>query len=302
MLRRHNLNSLAILDALLRYRNVTRAGNELGLSQSATSHALKQLREQFGDPLLVRVGRHMMLTHRAQALVEPLSQALGIVDTLLETREFDPAKAVRSFKIGTADYIGSLILPALMRELSVEAPNVVVHVDWVDRDVGPRLRAGELDLAIVPHAPKAGELHGLRLFTDELVVVAARDNCAVHDGLTVEELEALPFASFGRAQAELPNFTERQLLENNVKPRRRLVVPDFMLLCSIVSQTNYVTVLHGRFAEAMSEAMPIKFVPIPFEAESAKIVAYWGHQVHQDPGHRWFRSLVVRCCQDIPGG
>src|SRR5262245_13388039 len=49
-----DLNLLVALKALLGERHVTRAARELGLSQSATSHALARLRELFGDPLLVR--------------------------------------------------------------------------------------------------------------------------------------------------------------------------------------------------------------------------------------------------------
>ena len=48
-LRKYDLNLLTILDALLRHRNVTQAGQELGLTQSATSHALLRLREQFDE-------------------------------------------------------------------------------------------------------------------------------------------------------------------------------------------------------------------------------------------------------------
>ena len=51
-----NLNLLPVLDALLAERNVSRAGARVGLSQPAVSNALAQLREYFGDPLLVRKG------------------------------------------------------------------------------------------------------------------------------------------------------------------------------------------------------------------------------------------------------
>ncbi|MBC8074302.1 MAG: LysR family transcriptional regulator, partial [Deltaproteobacteria bacterium] len=53
-LARHDLSGLVLLDALLRTRSVTRTARELGMSPSATSHALARLRRAFGDPLLVR--------------------------------------------------------------------------------------------------------------------------------------------------------------------------------------------------------------------------------------------------------
>ena len=53
-LRAIDLNLLPVLDALLRHRNATRAGDEVGLSQPAMSRALGRLRALLGDPLLVR--------------------------------------------------------------------------------------------------------------------------------------------------------------------------------------------------------------------------------------------------------
>lgn len=58
-LRRDDLNLLPLLDALLRHRNVTRAGQGLGLSQSATTHALTRVSDLLNDPILVQSGSKM---------------------------------------------------------------------------------------------------------------------------------------------------------------------------------------------------------------------------------------------------
>ena len=63
-----DLNLLLVLHALLLECNVTRAGERICLSQSATSHALGRLREVFDDPLLVRSTNNMVPTLRAQKL------------------------------------------------------------------------------------------------------------------------------------------------------------------------------------------------------------------------------------------
>ena len=75
-LRGIDTNLVVALRALLSHRNVTRAGRELGRSQSAMSHALGQLRAHFDDPLLVPVGRELILTDRAKTLVEPVADAV----------------------------------------------------------------------------------------------------------------------------------------------------------------------------------------------------------------------------------
>src|SRR5687768_10944939 len=71
-----DLNLLVVLRALLSERHVTRAAALVGLSQSATSHALARLRELYGDELLVRKGRGLVLTPRALALLPELERGL----------------------------------------------------------------------------------------------------------------------------------------------------------------------------------------------------------------------------------
>ena len=62
---RVDLNLLVYLDALLKERNVTKAANQLGLSQPAMSNGLRRLREVFEDPLLIRTSDGMTPTERA---------------------------------------------------------------------------------------------------------------------------------------------------------------------------------------------------------------------------------------------
>ncbi|NUO77033.1 MAG: LysR family transcriptional regulator, partial [Lysobacter sp.] len=78
-LRRLDLNLLVTLDALLAEHNVTRAAQRLNFSQPAVSVHLAKLREVFGDPLLLPGPRGMRPTARADALREPLRQALEAV-------------------------------------------------------------------------------------------------------------------------------------------------------------------------------------------------------------------------------
>ncbi|HVV92743.1 MAG TPA: LysR family transcriptional regulator, partial [Hyphomicrobiales bacterium] len=90
-LRSVDLNLLVVLDALLTERNVSRAGRRIGLSQPAVSAALGRLRALFGDPLLVRAGRGLVLTRGAEDLIGPVREILAHIEqTLVERPRFDP--------------------------------------------------------------------------------------------------------------------------------------------------------------------------------------------------------------------
>src|SRR5688500_3734034 len=119
-----DMNLLVALDALLREASVGRAAERLGLSQPATSHALKRLRALMGDPLLVRSGMRMELTPRAEALREPLAAALAQVEALFAEEAFDPARSRRRFVAMMPDMVTSVILPELIARIAAEAPHV----------------------------------------------------------------------------------------------------------------------------------------------------------------------------------
>src|SRR4051812_11588011 len=118
-----DLNLLVALDALLSERNVTRAGERVGLSQPAMSSALSRLRRLFQDELLVREGRVYELTLLAQELRDPLQNILEMIDQTIEKKPaFDPAVDKRTFTIVASDHMAFLVLQPLVRRLTMEAP------------------------------------------------------------------------------------------------------------------------------------------------------------------------------------
>src|SRR5579872_3042006 len=91
-----NLNLLLALDGLLNDRSVSAAAKRVRVTPSAMSHSLAELRGLLDDPLLVRAGRGMILTPRAEALVGPLRTVLKDVERLLRGGAvFDPGTATR---------------------------------------------------------------------------------------------------------------------------------------------------------------------------------------------------------------
>src|SRR5438477_3921240 len=102
-----DLNLLTALDALLEENNVTRASRRLGVTQPATSHALRRLRELFGDPLLVRTPAGMQPTPRARELRPAVRAALAAAEAVLQAAPaFDPATADRTFVATIPDQAG----------------------------------------------------------------------------------------------------------------------------------------------------------------------------------------------------
>src|SRR5690349_12017548 len=146
-----DLNLLVALDALLDERSVTRAARRVGLTQPGMSNTLRRLRALFDDPLLVRQGAVLVLTPRAELLVQPVREALALIHTALEEQpRFDPARDSRSFTVSCSDYSVLMLIRPLVRVLATEAPAVAIEVLPRLLDPEASLSAGEVDLVIEP--------------------------------------------------------------------------------------------------------------------------------------------------------
>ncbi|MBL8630983.1 MAG: LysR family transcriptional regulator, partial [Rhodospirillaceae bacterium] len=144
-----DLNLLVALEALLQEQNVTAAADRVCLSQSAMSGVLNRLRDYFGDELLVKVGRQMALTPRAQTLVEPVRNALLIIkNTIATAPEFIPAEAQRKFTLSTSDYFLDINLSGVMRRLGKEAPGVSIDVVLPDENTQTKFERVDIDLVV----------------------------------------------------------------------------------------------------------------------------------------------------------
>src|SRR5258706_2176637 len=122
-------NLFVVMRALLRTQSVTQASRQLGLSASATSHALARLRATLGDPLLVRVGRRLVPTPRALAIEATVGNALDALEAaLVPPRPVEPATLDRAYRIKTTDHVQFVLLRALDRRLRREAPHVNLYM------------------------------------------------------------------------------------------------------------------------------------------------------------------------------
>ncbi len=120
-----DLNLLRVFVAIAKERSVTRAGEQIAMSQPAVSAALHRLRYVLDDQLFVRRGNDMVPTPRAELLIGPVQDALERLQAALQVkRAFDPAAAQRICTILGADFFFMLLMPALSARLATLAPGI----------------------------------------------------------------------------------------------------------------------------------------------------------------------------------
>src|ERR1700751_552913 len=93
----------------MRERSVTRAGQRLGLSQPAISHALTRLRHMLKDELFVRSPYGMTPTPGAEHLATPIRIELDDLQRSVDPDPFEPAKASTTFR-SPVDNFAAIVL------------------------------------------------------------------------------------------------------------------------------------------------------------------------------------------------
>ncbi|MBO1330437.1 LysR family transcriptional regulator [Streptomyces sp. VRA16 Mangrove soil] len=292
-LARLDLNLVVALRALLEERNVTRAGQRVGLSQPAMSAALSRLRRHFDDDLLARVGGHYELTALGQVLLDRTSTAYDVLERLFSSQaEFDPAEESREFKLVASDYAVSVFGTELARVVHEEAPGVRLRFaqtpPTVVDDTATLLSA--VDGLLMPH----GVINGFPatdLYEDRWVFVVADDHPTVEDRLTRQDLADLPWVTYQRIY-DAPAV--RQLGMLGVEPRVEVSVDSFQLLPQLVAGTRRIALVQARLARLLAPIAPVRIVEPPYEAVPLQ-EALWWHPVHtHDAAHIWLRETAAR--------
>ncbi len=301
-LRNIDLNLLVVLDALLSERNVSRAGQRIGLSQSAMSAALARLREVFHDPLLVRVGRELALTRNAEELVVPLRETLAHIEqTLLQRRDFDPKTDERTFSISASDYAGLVLLTHFVRAIAMEAPNITVHLLPRSREPARILKTGHVDIVIEP-----SELFGETEFPSS-PLLADRWLCAVDEKnphvkkntMSQKKFLELPHLVYGIGVDRQLNLADQHLAQLGVKRRIDVTVESFLLVPFLIQGTHLVSLVLERAAKRLAQTTHIKTLEPPFELPDIHERMYWHPRHTTDSGHRWLRERLQAIAADL---
>jgi DNA-binding transcriptional LysR family regulator len=295
-----DLNLVLALRALLEERNVTRAGQRVGLSQPAMSAALSRLRRHFDDDLLARTGNTYELTPLGAALLDRTVSACDLLERVFTSQTgFDPSAERREFTLVTSDYGLSVFGVPLARALHREAPGVRLRFEQtgVKTVESAAETLARVDGLLLPHGV-ISDFPAVELFQDTWVCLVAADHPEVSERITLDDLARLPWAVYQRTH-DAP--VARQLSMLGIEPRPEVSVPSFHLLPALVEGTNRVALVQERLARQAAGRYAVRVLPCPFEAVPVR-EAMWWHPMHtRDAGHSWFREAVQRVGRFVAG-
>jgi len=298
-MKRADLSLLVALDALLTERSVTGAAERLQLSQPATSALLARLRTRLNDPLLIRTPRGMAPTAKALRLAAPLKQLLGEIEHLLNSdQEFEPLKVETTMFMAAADYAETVIFPALINRLRMEAPGLRLAIHPLDfTAVSKQMEKGEVDIAFLQLSTTPQHLRVQRLFEEQYVCIARRGHPRIKRRLSLEEFCQLGHIFVSPSGGGFAGATDLALAK--VKRRRTVAVsvPHFLAAVEFVKNSDLIAVVPRRLATLHQDALQLITPPVLIDGFT--LVLAWHDRIHRDPLHQWFRHVVGEVVQGL---
>lgn len=294
-----DLNLLVVLDALLGESHVQRAGERVGLSQPATSHALARLRALLDDPLLVRVGTTMILTPKAEALREPLAQLLENTRALLRDTAFEASTSRRSFAFMMPDLVCDLLGPPLMARVTQAAPLVQLKfVPWRGPELLTQKDLREVDFHITSLVRDFPGFTGEPLYADSDVVVArpghpARRRLSTRAGFCAQRHIAI----VGTGETE--DVSEAWLRSVGLERQIGLTVPTYLLAIRIAARTDLIAFVPRRLARSMAGRLDLLVVEPPVDPGADQLLLRTANRLANDPAGQWMRDQVKAVVREL---
>lgn len=288
-----DLNLLVVFDAMLQHRNVTRAGEALGLSQPAMSAAVARLRTLFNDPLFVRAGAGMNPTPRAESLgavVRPI--VLTIQSEILQPTAFDPATSQRVYTLLTPDIAEMNFLPRLLAHLAEQAPHINLKTLAMPRHAAASaLESGAAELAIgyFPDLQKAG-FYQQRLIRSSHVCLLRKGHPLGKGKLTLAQFLK---ASHAVVKPDGREHVIEQFLQAKGIQRRVVVeLSHFMSLLPIVETSDLIATVPRDLAEFFVQHGAVRYVDTPMKSPVIDVHLFWHQRFQKDSAHVWLRKQI----------
>ena len=310
-----DLNLLRVFDALAEERSVTRAGERLGLTQSAVSHALNRLRYALEDELFLRSPDGMTPTPRALEIWPDLRRGLVQLQHALAPTEFSPADADRVFTLSASAYVGEVLLPQAASRIRDLAPQIQLNIRGADPALGEALETGRIDLAVGAFGRISDVFARESLFDESLIWVVRADHPAAQEPVTARMLEKLPLVLLApgarpRAASERDGrlieplvmwdelASEQTPLGRGARQRIKVVVDNTQTALAIVAASDMAALVPRRLALSRSQALGLKLVDLPGEPRAPTAIdTIWRADRTAHPALIWLRGILRDAAQ-----
>lgn len=294
--------ALQVFLTVLAEGSVTAAADRLGITQSAVSHTLVKLRRILRDPLFVKSGRGIVATRHAQALAGRARTLLDDMKALAAAARFEPGRAAQTFTIAANDFQRDLLLPALLRRTTRQAPGIALRIIPSGVPSAELLRADRCDLIVTPLPPAGADILRQQLLVDRWA--------CFYDPAVRRAPRSL--AEFARARHVTVVFDPHERLEfdkalqaNGLQRTVVVELPNFSGVEAFLRGTPLLATVpsllrRNQLRELACDASLFATGALARAAE-LRMYAAWHQRTRDDPAHAWLRAQLAAVAEELAG-
>lgn len=292
-LKKLDLNLLVVFEAVYSAANISHAAARLGMSQPAVSGALTRLRDLLKDPLFVPTQRGVQATVKAQRMIAPVREALGIIKAQLNDGQiFDVRACKRHFRLLLTDALEPVVMPPLIRRIAAEAPGITVELVGATPNFAEEIRSGAIDAACFTYPNNAADIVTVPINADEPVLIARRG----HPGLG-KTLDLATFSALAHV-ALVPELRALTLVDRDLQARqitRRIAYAGNKLwsMPAMVERTDLVGIVANWYAHRLTANFDIEVHALPVTLTPHISYLMWHTTNENDRAHRWLRETML---------
>ncbi|MEM9103814.1 MAG: LysR family transcriptional regulator [Pseudomonadota bacterium] len=289
------LSQLRLLQLIFETKNLTRAGERAGLTQSAVSHALKKLRHSFNDSLVIRQGNKLVLTPRAESLRGPLQRWLNDFErTILVQEQFEPHHSDHTFHVATSDLVEQVLAPSLIQHFGTIAPNVQLIFSKLNKlDLASQIDSGEVDFAISVMDSKHPSLMVTTLYRDDFVSATQSQHPYLASSGDIENFCYYPHLLVGTGHDKRGTLDD-VLEENGFSRNIQFKVANFLSAPAIIEVSYLILTAPRKFMTAIADKFNITIFETPVTLPTYAMKLYWNVKNKDDIANRWMREQIIK--------
>lgn len=122
------LKQLLYFKEVAKHKSITKAAQQIHISQPALSKSIKALEEELEAILIIRTNKKIDLTDAGNMVLEYTKEITGLVDEMKLTLNDLTNFSVGQLNIGLPPFIGSLFFPKVMKNFHRSYPNIKLDI------------------------------------------------------------------------------------------------------------------------------------------------------------------------------
>jgi LysR family transcriptional regulator, low CO2-responsive transcriptional regulator len=217
----YTLHQLQVFLRITQEGSITRAAEELHLSQPAVSIQLKNFQDQFDIPLTEIIGRRLYVTDFGREIAEAAERILeqvSAIDTKTAAFKGLLTGKLKISVVSTAKYL----IPYFLTEFLQQNPNIELKLDVTNKSmVISSLDQNEVDFGMVSLLPEDLPISIIPLMTNKLYLVAGKDYDG-HENFSTNELFSKITLIYREKGSGTRLTMERFLIQNNIPVKKKL--------------------------------------------------------------------------------